>query len=156
MRGAVGSCARSADNEVGRRIGSAIVSACSDPAVNGYGHYDYDHEGTPGRRVLHIDKGVFRGFLNSRATAAVLGVEPNGSARASEAQYAPLIRMSNTFFMPGDTPPPKSSVKSNTAITFAAIGFLRSRSHAKAFGSRPAGFMKSITAAWASSTAPAA
>ena len=92
------------DNEVDRRIGSAILSACSDPALNGYGHYDYDHEGTPGRRVLHIDKGVFRGFLNSRATAAVLGVEPNGSARASEAQYAPLIRMSNTFFMPGDTP----------------------------------------------------
>jgi len=54
---------------------------------------------------MHIDKGVFREFLNSRATAAVLGVEPNGSVRASAVQYAPLIRMSNTFFMPGDTPP---------------------------------------------------
>ncbi len=93
-----------ADNQIGQRIGSPILSACSDPTLHGYGHYNYDHEGTPGRRVLHIEHGIFREFLNSRATAAVLGVEPNGSARASEVQYAPLIRMSNTFFMPGDTP----------------------------------------------------
>ena len=57
------------------------------------------------RRVTHIEKGVFRGFLNSRATAAVLGVEPNGSARASEVFYVPLIRMSNTFLMPGESDP---------------------------------------------------
>ena len=40
-----------------------------------------------------------------RATAAVLGAEPNGSARASEGWHVPLIRMSNTFFLPGETPP---------------------------------------------------
>jgi len=93
------------DNEIGRRIGSPLLSACSDPAVRAYGHYDYDHEGTPGRRVMHIERGVFSGFLNSRATAALMGVEPNGSMRASDVQYAPLIRMNNTFFMPGDKPP---------------------------------------------------
>ncbi len=93
------------DNEIGRSIGSPLLSACSDPALRAYGHYDYDHEGTPGRRVMHIDRGEFSGFLNSRATAALLGVEPNGSVRASEVQYAPLIRMSNTFFMAGDSPP---------------------------------------------------
>jgi TldD protein len=56
---------------------------------------------------MHIDRGEFSGFLNSRATAALLGVEPNGSVRASQVQYAPLIRMSNTFFMAGDSPPEK-------------------------------------------------
>jgi len=93
------------DNELGRVIGSPILSACSDPALDGYGHYRYDHEGTPGRRVMHIERGVFGGFVNSRATAAALGVEPNGSARASEARHVPLIRMSNTFFMPGESDP---------------------------------------------------
>jgi TldD protein len=48
---------------------------------------------------------VFRGFINSRATAAALGVEPNGSMRASEAWHVPLIRMSNTFFLPGESSP---------------------------------------------------
>ncbi|HJU09645.1 MAG TPA: TldD/PmbA family protein [Candidatus Binataceae bacterium] len=92
-------------NEIGRPIGSSLLWACSDPGLNGYGHYRYDHEGTPGRRTIHIEGGIFRGFLNSRATAASLGVEPNGSARASEAWHVPLVRMSNTFFMPGETDP---------------------------------------------------
>jgi TldD protein len=92
-------------NEIGRPVGSPLLWACSDPTLDGYGHYLYDHEGTSGRRMIHIEGGVFRGFLNSRATAATLGVEPNGSARASEVWHVPLIRMSNTFFMPGQTPP---------------------------------------------------
>jgi TldD protein len=96
-----------ADSEIGRTVGSPLVSACSDPTLYGYGHYRYDHEGTAARPVVHIDRGVFRGFINSRATAAALGVEPNGSARASEACHVPLVRMSNTFLMGGQTPPEK-------------------------------------------------
>jgi TldD protein len=92
-------------SEIGRQVGSPLLSACSDPALAGYGHYRYDHEGTPGRRVMHIDRGVFRGFLNSCVTAAILDAEPNGAARASAACYVPLIRMSNTFFMPGTDDP---------------------------------------------------
>jgi TldD protein len=95
------------DNQLGKAVASPMLSACSDPSLDGYGHYRYDHEGTRGRRVMHIDRGIFSGFLNSRATAAVLGVEPNGSARASEGWHVPLIRMSNTFFLPGETPPEK-------------------------------------------------
>src|SRR5579875_2032008 len=94
-------------NEIGNRIGAPILSACSDPTLEGYGHYRYDHEGTPGRRVMHLERGIFRGFLNSRATAAILNAEPNGSARAAAACYVPLIRMSNTFFMPGADEPAK-------------------------------------------------
>lgn len=93
------------DNEIGKMVASPLLSACSDPSLDGYGHYRYDHEGTPGRRVMHFERGRFGEFLNSRATAAILGAQPNGSARASEGWHAPLIRMSNTFFMPGETPP---------------------------------------------------
>jgi TldD protein len=93
------------DNEIGRRVGSTLLNACSDPGLNGYGHYRYDHQGTRARRVTHIEDGVFRGFLNSRETAAALRAEPNGSARASEVFYVPLIRMSNTFIMPGQSDP---------------------------------------------------
>ncbi|MGH7836776.1 MAG: TldD/PmbA family protein, partial [Candidatus Binataceae bacterium] len=92
-------------NEIGRPVGSPLVWACSDPTLAGFGHYLYDHEGTHARRQLHVEAGVFRGFLNSRATAAALGAEPNGSSRASEAWHLPLIRMSNTFFMPGASDP---------------------------------------------------
>jgi TldD protein len=90
------------DHHVGRRIASPLVSAYSDPALPGYGHYVYDHEGTPARRVLHIDRGVLTGFMNSRQTAAIFGGAPNGHFKATDASLVPLIRMSNTVFAAGD------------------------------------------------------
>jgi TldD protein len=90
------------DTQVGRRVASPLVTAYSDPALPGYGHYRYDHEGTPARRVTHIDGGIFRGFMNSRQTAAVFGGEPNGHWKATEAPLIPLIRMSTTVFDGGD------------------------------------------------------
>ena len=93
------------DTQVGRPIASPLVSAYSDPALPGYGHYAYDHDGTPARRVVHIDRGVFRGFLNSRQTAAIFGGEPNGHYKAAGASLVPLIRMSNTVFAGGTDDP---------------------------------------------------
>jgi TldD protein len=90
------------DHQVGRRIASPLVSAYSDPALPGYGHYVYDHEGTPARRVIHIDRGVLTGFMNSRQTAAIFGGAPNGHFKATEPSLVPLIRMSNTVFATGD------------------------------------------------------
>jgi TldD protein len=93
------------DTQVGKRIASPLVTAYSDPALPGYGHYVYDHEGTPAKRVTHIDGGVFRGFMNSRQTAAIFGGEPNGHWKATEAPLIPLVRMSTTVFGGGDRDP---------------------------------------------------
>ncbi|MBI2372179.1 MAG: TldD/PmbA family protein [Deltaproteobacteria bacterium] len=93
------------EHQIGKQVASPLVSAFSDPALPGYGHYTYDDEGVRARRVVHIDRGVFKGFMNSRQTAAILGEEPNGSFKSIDASYVPLIRMSNTVFGPGGTPP---------------------------------------------------
>jgi TldD protein len=93
------------DTQVGRPIASPLVSAYSDPSLPGYGHYAYDHDGTPARRVVHIDRGFFRGFMNSRQTAAIFGGEPNGHYKAAHASLVPLIRMSNTAFAAGSDDP---------------------------------------------------
>ena len=93
------------EHQVGRQVASPLVTAYSDPSLPGYGHYTYDHEGTPARRVVHIDRGVFRGFMNSRQTAAIFGGEPNGHWKATGASLVPLIRMSNTVFDAGTRAP---------------------------------------------------
>ena len=93
------------ENQVGEQIASPLVTAFSDPLLEGYGSFKYDHEGTPARRAYIIRNGVLEEFLNNRQTAAIMGVAPNGSARATEAQLVPLIRMTNTLFAPGDQDP---------------------------------------------------
>ncbi|MDA0263913.1 MAG: TldD/PmbA family protein [Chloroflexi bacterium] len=93
------------DNQLGRQIASPLVTAYSDPSMEGYGSFKYDHEGTPARRAYILRNGVLEEFLNNRQTASIMGVEPNGSARSTEAQLVPLIRMTNTIFGPGDQEP---------------------------------------------------
>ena len=73
--------------------------------MEGFGHYAFDDEGTPTRRVYNVRDGVYTEFLSSRETASVMGVEPNGHYTASDASMVPLIRMSNTAFEPGDRDP---------------------------------------------------
>ncbi len=99
-------------SQVGERIASDLVTAFSDPSLPGFGHYAYDHEGTLAKRVIHIDRGIFKGFMNSRQTAAVLSgagfdAEPNGSYVANSSALVPLIRMSNTCFAAGESDPSK-------------------------------------------------
>jgi TldD protein len=90
------------DSQLGRRVGSQLVTAFSDPTIDGFGHYLYDDEGTPGQRVYHLRNGIFEAFSNSRQTAAIVGAAPNGHYKATDASLVPLIRMSNTAFAPGD------------------------------------------------------
>jgi TldD protein len=92
-------------NMLGERIASELVTDYSDTSLQGFGMYTYDAEGVRAKRVVHIDKGTFKGFLNSRETAAVLGEEPNGAMRAAEPVYVPLVRMTNTVFASGDRNP---------------------------------------------------
>lgn len=93
------------DNELGRRIGSELLTAFSDPGLEGYGHYKYDAEGVPARKVVLIENGVLKGFMNSRESAALMGMEPNGSMRATESQFMPLVRMTNTVIASGNKDP---------------------------------------------------
>ena len=145
------------DTQVGRPIASPLVSAYSDPALPGYGHYAYDHDGTPARRVVHIDRGVFRGFLNSRQTAAIFGGEPNGHYKAADASLVPLIRMSNTVFAAGDRRPrPDPAGGRARLLPRRPTGSPRSPRAARTSGSRRAGSTRSGTASWGGSTGTAA
>ena len=88
---------------IGHRIGTEVVTVVDDPTVpNSYGFYEYDEEGVrAGRRTL-IKNGVIAGFLQNRETAAELGVSSNGAARAVSYDREPIIRMANTFMLPGE------------------------------------------------------
>lgn len=92
-----------AKNMVGKKIGSSVVSIADDPTIeNSYGFYLYDNEGVKARKKILMKKGTVNEFLQNRETAFELKTKSNGSSRASDFEKEPLIRMSNTFMMPGD------------------------------------------------------
>lgn len=60
-----------------------------------------DDEGVPTRRVVLVEKGVLKGYLHSRESAALLGMEPTGNGRAQSFAHEVIVRMRNTFFEAG-------------------------------------------------------
>ena len=95
------------NHQFGKQVASPLVTAFSDPTLEGpsYGHYKYDDEGTPAKRVYHIRDGIYEAAMNSRETASIDGAEPNGHFKANDAAVVPLIRMSVSAIAPGDRDP---------------------------------------------------
>lgn len=88
---------------LGEDLGNPGVSIADDPTIPGsFGFVAFDDEGVPGKRRLLVDKGRLKGYLTSRETAAKLGLEANGAARAESFAHRPLVRMSNTLLLGGD------------------------------------------------------
>lgn len=89
---------------MGREFGRSILNVYDDGTIPGKrGTHKYDDEGTPSRRTDLIKEGVLVGRLHSRATAAKMGENPSGNARAISYRFAPIVRMTNTAIEAGTT-----------------------------------------------------
>lgn len=92
---------------LGRRFGRELLniadSGVEEPGGHLPGTHAYDDEGVPMQRTQLVKDGVLVGRLHSRETAAKLGEDPTGNARAQDYNYPPLVRMRNTFIEAGET-----------------------------------------------------
>ena len=87
---------------LGRRFGSDLVNIGDDGSAAGLrGTLPYDDEGTPTRNTRLIEQGMLVGRLHSRETAAAMGEQPTGNARAINFRHAPIVRMTNTYIEGG-------------------------------------------------------
>lgn len=88
--------------QLGKRFGGPHLNIVDGAAVPGLrGSFKYDDEGTPAQRSYLIREGVLVGRLHSRETAAKMGEQPTGNARAIDYRWPPIVRMTNTFIEPG-------------------------------------------------------
>lgn len=84
--------------KLGRQFGGEELSIVDDASLPGLaGSYSFDSEGTPARKNYLLKEGKLVGRLHSRETAALMGEEPSGNARAIAYGFAPIVRMSNTY-----------------------------------------------------------
>ncbi|HYA58514.1 MAG TPA: TldD/PmbA family protein [Thermoplasmata archaeon] len=93
-----------ADGVGSLRYGSDLMNVTADATEpGGLGTFGWDDEGIEAQRVPIVTRGTLVGVLSSREWAARLGRPVSaGTARASSALRAPLIRMTNVDLAPGD------------------------------------------------------
>jgi len=89
----------------GRKFGVDELNVVEEGYLPGLrGNFKYDDEGTPRTKIYLIKDGVLEGFMHSRETAARMGVEPKGNARAISYRHEPIVRMRNTYIDQGTVP----------------------------------------------------
>ena len=111
----------------GRRIADDSVSIVDYPVAYddlAAGFTPYDDEGTKGKAVKILDKGVLKDLMTNRHYANLLGEDSTGNARAESYNEPPIVRMRNTFMAPGDQSAEEliSSVKRGMLIRSAPTG----------------------------------
>ena len=88
---------------LGRKFGPEYLNIIDDGSITGLqGTCKYDDEGVKTRKNYLIKEGVLVGRLHSRETAAIMGENPTGNARALNYEHEPIVRMTNTYIDKGD------------------------------------------------------
>jgi TldD protein len=86
----------------GERFGSDAVTIVDDGAdVGAWGSFGVDDEGTPAQRTVLFDRGVLVGHMSDVRSARKIGHPPTGNGRRQSYAHLPLVRMTNTYLLPG-------------------------------------------------------
>ena len=88
--------------QLGKIVGSPILSIAECGSVPGCGYVPYDDEGTKARRNYLMKDGKLVGRLHNAQTAAVLDEPTTGNARAIDCTFEPIVRMTTTYIEGGD------------------------------------------------------
>ncbi|HBH94583.1 MAG TPA: TldD/PmbA family protein, partial [Ruminococcaceae bacterium] len=88
--------------QLGKQVGSKILSIAECGELLGPGYTPYDDDGTKARKNYLIKDGVLVGRLHSVVTAAALDEEVTGNSRAVDCTFEPIVRMTNTYIEAGD------------------------------------------------------
>jgi len=92
--------------KLGQKVAAEGVTIIDDGTLpHKRGSSACDDEGRAAQRVVLIENGVLKSYLQSRKTARRMGVEPTGNGRRESYRHIPIPRMRNTFLAPGQEDP---------------------------------------------------
>ncbi len=92
--------------KLGEKVAADGVTIIDDGTLpHKRGSQAIDDEGNPVSRVVLIENGVLKAYLQSRKTARKMDVEPTGNGRRESYRHLPIPRMRNTFLAAGGEAP---------------------------------------------------
>jgi len=87
---------------VGQQVASPLVTLVDDGTVSTeWGTFAVDDEGRPAQRNVLIENGVLTDYLWDYLRARKEGRLSSGNGRRQTYQHLPMVRMTNTFLLPG-------------------------------------------------------
>jgi TldD protein len=108
---------------VGQQVASPLVTLIDDGTVGTeWGTFGVDDEGRPAQRNVLIDKGVLTDYLWDYLRARKEGRVSSGNGRRQTYQHLPMVRMTNTFLLPGEDDADEIVAQTPRGVYVAKLG----------------------------------
>ena len=92
--------------QVGKKIASDLITVIDDATIPGKrGSFSFDDEGTHSKKNVLIENGILKGYMYDRLTAMKENAVSTGNGRRESYRKRPIVRMTNTLIMPGESRP---------------------------------------------------
>ena len=89
---------------MGEMIASDICTVVDDGTLaNSRGSVSIDDEGVPGQCTTLIENGKLCAYMQDRLSASLTGSELTGNGRRESYSHQPMVRMTNTYMLPGES-----------------------------------------------------
>lgn len=91
-------------NKLGEKVASDIVNAVDDGTnLNAWGSINVDDEGTPSQCNVLIENGILKSYLVDKRNSKKMNHPITGSSRRESYKYQTTSRMTNTYFLNGES-----------------------------------------------------
>ncbi len=109
--------------KVGEQVASPLVTLVDDGTVAGeWGYLALDDEGRPGSRNVLIENGVLTDYMWDYLRARKEGRASSGNGRRQSYQYLPMVRMTNTYLLQGDSDADEIIAQTPRGVYVAQLG----------------------------------
>ena len=109
--------------KVGQLVASPLVTLVDDGTVGSeWGTFAVDDEGRPAQRNVLIEDGVLTDYLWDYLRARKEGRASSGNGRRQTYRDLPMVRMTNTFLLPGDADADEIVAQTPRGVYVAKLG----------------------------------
>ena len=110
-------------NRIGELVASPSVTLVDDGTVTDkWGTSTIDDEGYQTQRNVLIENGVLTDYMWDLLRSRKEGRVPSGNGRRQSYQHLPMVRMTNTYLMPGVDDPDEIVAQTENGIYVAQLG----------------------------------
>jgi TldD protein len=109
--------------KVGQQVASPLVTLVDDGTVEGeWGYLALDDEGRPGARNVLIENGVLTDYMWDYLRSRKEGRLSSGNGRRQSYQHLPMVRMTNTYLLAGESDADEIVAQTPYGVYVAQLG----------------------------------
>ena len=108
---------------LGQQVASPLVTLVDDGTMaEEWGCFSVDDEGTPAQRNVLIEDGVLTDYMWDFLRARKEGRAKSGNGRRQSYQHLPMVRMTNTYLLGGESDPDDIVSSTEKGVYVASLG----------------------------------